>query len=230
MERPSIHCPECGAPATFRGAALTVVCEYCGATIVRTGADISLIGKVSAILDNGSPIVLGGRGKVDGLPFEIVGRLQLRHLRGTWNEWYLLFADQRDGWLADAQGSFYLVRRATAAAAKLPAFDELALGQRVTLGETTYAVTERRRATYQGAEGSLPFAATPGRAYASVDLLGEEGEFMTIDYGDGDGARAPEIFTGSAVELADLAIHPLRRFEGWEGPGNGGWEGPGGGG
>jgi len=56
-------CPECGAPVPLRGTAVTAVCEYCGSTIVRTDVDLRLVGKVSAILDNGSPIVLGSRGR-----------------------------------------------------------------------------------------------------------------------------------------------------------------------
>ena len=215
MDTSPIHCPECGAPAPFRGAALTVVCEYCGSTIVRTGADIALLGKVSALLDNGSPILLGSRGRDGGVPFEVVGRLQLRHQRGTWNEWYLLFADQQDGWLADAQGSYFLLRPAGKGARMLP-WADLAPGDAVRIGRIDYTVIERRRATYQGAEGALPFAATPGRAYASVDLLSEGGDFATLDYGDDQ--PTPEVYTGRAVDLADLDLRPLRRFAGWEAP------------
>lgn len=213
MATATIHCPECGAPSTFRGATVTLVCEYCGSTIVRTGADVTLLGKVSAILDNGSPILLGGRGQADGVPFEVVGRLQLRHLRGTWNEWYVLFEGDKDGWLADAQGSFYLVRRAPGGGG-LPPYESLEVGQRQDIAGTAFTVVERRRARYQGAEGNLPFEAAPGHEYASVDLLTEAGEFATLDYADGP---LPTVYRGRAVTLTELRLQPLRRFEGWDG-------------
>jgi hypothetical protein len=45
----AIHCPECGAPIRMRGTTVSAVCDYCEST----GVDIELIGKVSAIIDNG---------------------------------------------------------------------------------------------------------------------------------------------------------------------------------
>src|SRR5690606_35989777 len=93
-----------------RGTTVSLVCEYCNSTIVRTGVDIRLVGQVSALVDNGSPILLGSRGRYKGLPFEIVGRLQVAYARGTWSEWFVEFADRSTGWLVDAQGQYSLVR------------------------------------------------------------------------------------------------------------------------
>ena len=215
MQTPPIFCPECGAPVPLRAAAaLTVVCEYCGSTLVRTGADAQLLGKVSAIVDNGSPLLLGGRGIADdGRAFELVGRLQLKHQRGTWNEWYVLFGEG-DGWLAEAQGSLYLVRRAPLRDPGVLRWGALNLGQELRLAGTSYSVVELRRAEYLGAEGCLPFVATPGRAYLSADLLSAEGRFATLDYGDDQ--PQPDLYVGAAVTLMELGIRPLRRFEGWE--------------
>lgn len=212
-----VNCPQCGAPAPFRGTAVSLVCEYCGSTVVRTGVDVRLLGKVSALLDNGSPILLGAQGRHGGVPFQIVGRLQLRHLRGTWNEWYLLFADDSAGWLADAQGSYSLTRPGDRrVVARLAGRDAVAVGTWLEIQGTSYMVVERRAAQYQGAEGVLPFEAEPGLTFHSVDLAGPKGEFMTLDYGtDDEAGGAPVPYVGAAVELDALELHPLRRFEGW---------------
>lgn len=214
---PSVACPQCGAPAPFRGTAVSLVCEYCGSTVVRTGVDVRLLGRVSALLDNGSPIVLGGRGKHGGVPFEIAGRLQLRHLRGTWNEWYLLFADDTAGWLADAQGSYSITRPGDRrAVARLAGYEDLEVGAWLEVQGTSYMVVEKRAAQYQGAEGVLPFEAEPGLTFYSADLAGAADEFMTLDYGTDDEADgSPVPYVGAAVDLAELELHPLRRFEGW---------------
>lgn len=44
-----------------------------------------------------------------GLPqyrFSVVGRIQLRYHQGLWNEWYLLFENQRSGWLGEMLGNY----------------------------------------------------------------------------------------------------------------------------
>lgn len=215
--QPVTSCPECGAPAPFRGAAVSLVCEYCDSTVVRTGIDVRLIGKVSALLDTGSPILLGSKGNFDGRSFEVIGRLQLRYGRGTWNEWFLSFSGDTIGWLADAQGNYSIVlpRDKNAVAEKVPPYAQIALGQPLRLLGDEYVPVERRAASYQGAEGVLPFAAEPGLVFYSVDLRGYDGEFMTLDYGSSGEHRRPAVYAGRAVDLTACAVHPLRKFEGW---------------
>lgn len=217
MQPSPVQCPECGAPAPFRGAAISLVCEYCGSTVVRTGVDLQLIGKVSALLDNGSPILLDSRGTFDNGPFEIVGRLQLRHGRGTWNEWFLNFSDGTIGWLADAQGSYSVLRPRdkSIVAGKVPTFRDLELGQTIVIQGVPHVLVERRAAAYQGAEGLLPFAAEPGIEFHSADLRGHDGEFVTLDYGEDGDHQRPTLYTGRAVDLFALGLQPLRRFAGW---------------
>jgi hypothetical protein len=212
-----VFCPQCGAPAPFRGTTVSLVCEFCDSTIVRTGIDIHLIGKVSAIVDNGSPIILGSRGRHHGLPFEVVGRLQVQYGRGTWNEWYVEFANGESGWLADALGQFALLRAADSrlVAGRVPAFWNLQLRTPITIGNTPYVVVDKRGAAYKGAEGSLPFPAQPGVNFHGADLRGHDGEFATLDWGPDPSHQQPLLFVGEAIELAAVGLHPLRSFDGW---------------
>lgn len=213
----SVHCPECGAPAPFRGTAVSLVCEYCDSTIVRTDAEVKLVGKVSAILDNGSPILLDARGKLDSLPFRVSGRLQVRYGRGTWNEWFLEFADGTIGWLADALGSYSIVRPRDSkiVAGRVPAFPQLTAGMNLSIDGKMTTVTDARGASYLGAEGILPFEAEPGFVFYSADLRTADGAFHTLDYGRDPNHQQPELYTGKAVRLDRIELHPLRRFEGW---------------
>jgi hypothetical protein len=226
MQPTPVQCPECGAPAPFRGAAISLVCEYCNSTVVRTGVNLQLIGKVSALLDNGSPILLDSRGSLPpdppganpaNLPFEVVGRLQLRHGRGTWNEWFLNFSDGTIGWLTDAQGSYSVVRPRdkSIVAGKVPTFRSLDPGQTIVIQGVPHVLVERRAATYQGAEGVLPFAAEPSTKFYSADLRGHNGEFVTLDYGESEHDDRPTLYMGRTVDLTTLGLSPLRRFAGW---------------
>lgn len=212
-----IFCPECGAPAPFRGTAVSLVCEYCGSTVVRSGADVALIGKVSAVVDTGSPILLDARGEYGNVPFSIDGRLQVEYARGTWNEWFLSFADGSVGWLADAQGSYSIVRPrgVEVVADKVPDFHSIEAGGRLTIDGVEYVVTDKRGASYKGAEGILPFDARPGLTFFGVDLRGYAGEFMTLDYGTDGAHTRPVPYIGQSVDLTAIKLHPLRRFEGW---------------
>jgi hypothetical protein len=213
-------CPECGAPVPLRGTAVTAVCEYCGSTIVRTDVDLRLVGKVSAILDNGSPVLLGGRGRFRNVPFEVAGRLQVGYARGTWNEWYLTFADGTIGWLADALGQFAIVRPRDVkiVAGRVPPFVHVKAGATLTIDGITLVVVDRRSADYRGSEGVLPFVAEPGVRYYGVDLRGPGGEFVSLDYGQRPDHAFPVPYFGESVDLGAIGLHPLRRFQGWPPP------------
>jgi hypothetical protein len=221
-----ISCPQCGAPAPFRGAAVSLVCEFCDSTVVRTGIDVKLVGKVSALVDNGSPIILGSRGRHHRTPFEVAGRLQVSYSRGTWNEWFVEFADGTTGWLVDAQGQYSLVRPKdpSIVAGRVPAFSGLQINMVLTLDGIEAVVVDRRGAAYKGAEGILPFEAEPGMVFHGADLRGWNGEFISLDYGNDPNHARPVPYIGEAIELAAVGLHPLRQFEGWRFTG---WNGPG---
>lgn len=221
-----ITCPQCGAPAPFRGAAVSLVCEFCDSTIVRTGVDIRLVGKVSALVDNGSPIILGSRGRHRGVPFEVSGRLQVSYSRGTWNEWFISFADGTVGWLVDAQGQYSIVRPkdGSVVAGRVPAYPALDVNMVLTIDGIEAVVVDRRGAAYKGAEGILPYEAEPGMVFHAVDLRGFDGEFISLDYGTNPNHANPVPYLGEAIDLADTGLHPLRQFEGWRFTG---WQGQG---
>ncbi len=212
-----IHCPECGAPAPFRGTAVSLVCEYCDSTIVRTEVDIKLVGKVSAIVDNGSPVILDSHGKMAGVPFRVAGRLQVRYQRGTWNEWFVEFSDGTVGWLADAMGSYAVVkpRDGGIVAGRVPPFGQLSGGMSLSIDGKMATVVDARGASYVGAEGILPFEAEPGFVFYSADLRGPDGVFHTLDYGRDPDHQQPALYTGKSVSLDEIELRPRRRFEGW---------------
>jgi hypothetical protein len=204
----------------LRSTVVTAVCEYCGSTVVRTDVDLRLVGRVSAIADNGSPIVLGARGRHLGIPFEVAGRLQVQYQRGAWNEWFVTFADGTIGWLADALGQFAIMRPRdqSIVAGRVPPHAAVKVGSALTIDGVALVVTDRRAAQYRGAEGVLPFVAEPGLVFHSVDLRGANGEFVSLDYGTRGDHNYPVPYFGGSVDLHDLGLHPLRRFQGWQPP------------
>src|SRR2546423_12686736 len=125
-------CPACGATVTFKtGSAVVVVCESCNSVVARTARGVEDAGKVADVVESGSPLDVNLRGTYLGVAFELTGRAQLGHAAGGfWDEWYAAFSDGRWGWLAEAQGRFYLTFQIPGPPPHAPpSFDSLQLRQ-----------------------------------------------------------------------------------------------------
>ena len=103
-------CPSCGGPIEFTaGSTIVLVCPFCRSAVARTDRGLQDRGKVAEIAETQSPLKLGLKGTFNGQRFELTGRAQMRHeLGGYWDEWYATFSNGWVGWLAEAQGRFYL--------------------------------------------------------------------------------------------------------------------------
>jgi hypothetical protein len=194
------NCPSCGAPVEFAiGSSAAVVCRYCNSVVARTDRDVESHGKVAALIDTGSPLTIGTPGKFKGNGFRISGRTQMRHQAGgVWDEWYAAFDDGRWGWLAEAQGRFYVTFRV---AAEAPPYEQLQLNAVVPEVDDLF-VSEIGEAAFISAEGELPWTPEPGGRYRYADLTGDAGRFATIDYSE----QSPIVFKGNETTLAELGI------------------------
>lgn len=202
------NCPSCGGPITFKvGSSIVVVCEFCGSAVARTDRDVRNLGKVADLIDTQSPLRVGLEGRFENRPFTLTGRVQIGHQAGgVWDEWYAAFADGWWGWLAEAQGKFYMTFfKQVPNAAAIPPVGALQPGQPVAVpGEPTrFVVGETGVGRVLGAKGEIPYAVQPGLEYAYADLSGPGGAFATLDYRQ---PRAPVVFLGREVTLKDLGV------------------------
>lgn len=195
------NCPSCGGPVEFSiGSTAVVVCNYCRSLVARTDVGVEDLGKVAAIVDTGSPLRRDLFGKYQGTGFRIVGRTQMQHeAGGYWDEWYAHFDDGRWGWLAEAQGRFYMTFDTEGSA---PPLGQLQVGMRVPEVDDM-VVAEIGRGTLASAEGELPWKPQPGTSYDFADLSGHDLAFATIDYSEDE----PIVFKGYQVTLPDIGIN-----------------------
>lgn len=199
-------CPSCGAPVPFRSAAsVLAVCEYCQTSVLRAADSVREQGKMSAVLEDYSPLQLGSSGVLAGLAFSLIGRIQLKYSDGLWNEWYLLFDDGSTGWLSDASGQ-YTLTRPVGNVPTAPPFDELSVNKPIFYKGRDYRVTDVRTADCVGGQGELPFVVGQGWQTKVADLRKAE-LFLTLDYSEGP---LPQGFEGDAYALADLNMQLLR--------------------
>src|SRR5687767_13047869 len=208
------NCPSCGGPVEFKsGQSVVVICTYCRSAVARTDRELKDLGKVAEIVETGSPLDVGLRGTWRGVPFELTGRAQLGHeMGGQWDEWYATFSNGWLGWLAEAQGSFYLTfQYPPTEGVALPSFDQLQLGQPLQglPQQAQLMVAETGRATARSAKGEIPYLLTPGETYYYADLAGPNGAFGTLDYNE----SPPLVFLGQQVTLAELGITSTRAPE-----------------
>lgn len=191
-------CPACGGPIEFSiGSSVVVICDHCHSVVARTDRALEDLGKVAALVDTGSPLRRDLPGKFHGVGFRLVGRTQMEHSAGgLWDEWYAAFDDGRWGWIAEAQGRFYLTF--ATAAEGLPSASEVELGG--TLGDLV--VTEVGSANVVGGEGEIPWRVVPGETYDYADLSGPSGRFGSIDFSE----DSPVLFTGSQTTLQEMGI------------------------
>lgn len=208
------NCPSCAGPIEFKaGSTIVLVCPYCRSAVARTDRGLSDLGKVAEIAESQSPLKLGLKGIFNGNRFELTGRAQIRHeLGGFWDEWYATFSNGWVGWLAEAQGRFYLTFfQPLPAGTLLPSFEQLQVGQPVPEipGPTPLQVTEKGTATSIAADGEIPYQLVPDEQSRYADLTGRDNAFGTIDYS----MNPPWVFVGQQVSLADIGLADARPIQ-----------------
>lgn len=201
------NCPSCAAPIEFqKGSTIVLICPFCRSAVARTDRGLEDLGRVAEIVDSQSPLKLGLKGEFKGQRFQLTGRAQLRHeLGGVWDEWYATFSNGWVGWLAEAQGNFYLTFfQPLPGNVQLPSFESLQLGQSLPEipNQTPLMVTEKGTATSVAADGEIPYKLEPNERSNYADLSGTGNAFGTIDYS----INPPWVFVGQKVTLEEIGL------------------------
>ncbi|MDA8746126.1 DUF4178 domain-containing protein [Rubripirellula amarantea] len=204
MKARTAACPACGGPVEFKVAStLVTICPFCQSAVARNDKKIEDHGKVADLVETNSPLRLGISGFFRGKRFTILGRVQYNHpAGGVWNEWYLSFSGEKWGWLAEAQGRFYLMfERQLSSSIRLPAFGSLRVGESAQLGRAEFTVSEVGVAKTASAEGDIPWNFVAGHEHRFADLAGAENTLATFEYGDRNVA-----YVGKEIRLAELDL------------------------
>lgn len=183
-----------------------LICPFCRSAVARTDRGLEDLGRVAEIVDSESPLKIGLKGMFKDQRFELTGRAQNRHeLGGVWDEWYATFGNGWVGWLAEAQGKFYLTfYQPLPQGTQLPSFESLQLGQSLPIipNSVPLMVTEKGTATAIAADGEIPYKLEPNERSNYADLSGTGNAFGTIDYS----MNPPWIFVGQQVTLAEIGL------------------------
>lgn len=126
--------------------------------------------------------------------------------------------DGRKGWLAEAQGFYAICFESDAPSLEFAVRaiqqqkkDVAFLGSSLVLDNRKLNVVDTKKASCIGSEGELPMAAPQGRMIVSVDLLGANGEFASVEIETGK-QRA---YVGRYVDWKEMRCSNIRTFDGW---------------
>lgn len=197
------QCPNCGGPIEFKlGSSAATVCGHCRFAVVRTDFDLRSLGRVADLVPTAPPLAIGDEGTVAGRRFRVLGRLQLDQGKGPWDEFYIELENEAWGWLARAQGTWFVTALAPLPSAPLPPWNALVPGTRIDLGGAPHIIAERGVSRVMSAEGELPFAITPSAQSAFVDASGPQGSFATLDIDE----TSTRLYLGRYLSEGELII------------------------
>lgn len=202
-------CPGCGAPVNFTSAQSThAVCSYCQSTVVRDGETLLRLGKMAELFDDHSPLQLQVSGIWRDQAFTLVGRLQYKHIEGTWTEWHAVLADGSSAYLSEDNGA-YVFAVPVATPAKLPAANACQIGASTVISGQAFAVASNQQVMLLAAQGELPHLPGLGAPFAMVELrsqgTGVE-RVLSMDYC----TTPPTCSMGQPVRLEDLKLSGLK--------------------
>jgi len=208
-------CPSCGGELIFRSKTTVLcVCSYCRSNVIRHDVDLELMGKQADLLPDMSPLQIGVTGIYKRKRFHVLGRQILGWPDGRWNEWYIMFSDGSDGWIAEAQGEFSVLL-APKERPGLPNLSSLKTKKTLKIDKHTYTLVDRKKVECLGSEGELPFKAVAGDKSLVLDYSDGKNRFASIEIGSSPDFN---IFVGSFITLAKVRATGLREFEGWGKP------------
>lgn len=209
-------CKRCGAPLSMRsGASVFAVCKFCSTAHVRNDLEIEEVGKSAELLKDFSALQMGTKGYYifpngDGKRFELIGRVRVTWSNGYWDEWYVIFENNTYGWVAEAQGFYYVSFPIDAKA--IDAGEELTVGQVISYEGKQYTLSDFKEATVLYSSGELPFKALGGEQYISADCIAADGGFMTVSRHEN---QSREVYVGTVHTFTELNFEFLHALEGW---------------
>ncbi len=202
-----IACPSCGDAVRFRSeSSVYATCASCRSLLVRHDVQVESLGKVADLQPDGTPIQIGTSGVFDGKAFEVIGRIQVHHPEGYWNEWFLQFRDASVGWLGEAMGEYFVSSLVAADGEPLPDFEQLHVGKALRIGSRELVVTNLAKAKVVSYQGELPFVMSSEYELPYADLRSSGRTAATLDYSE----DKPLLFVGAYRDFEELELKGLR--------------------
>jgi len=166
-----IGCSSCGAPIEVRNmnAAEMISCSYCGSVLNLESDKHEVLNKILTDQRPHAPLKLGDKGKLKGVDWEVIGRLQLKDGVDKWEE-FLLFNPQAGyAWLQLDEGHWVFFRKSK----NKPGVgaENAFVGQRFRMLGKQFKVVEKSAARISYIEGEFSYQAQAGDTMNYLDAV-----------------------------------------------------------
>jgi hypothetical protein len=206
------ECPNCGAPLVFRSKiSVHTTCVYCQSMVVRHDMNLEAIGEVAELLDDMSPFQVGTMGRFEEKGFILVGRIKIVYPKGTWSEWFALFDDGTEGWLAEAQGHYMMTFEEKGEWSGAGWRSSPRPLDEVEIKGKRFIIEDVKHVVYFGSEGELPFPFVPKERATSIDMRADDQTFATVSISD----HGEQVFLGRYADFDSFQFQNLRTLDGW---------------
>jgi hypothetical protein len=166
-----IGCSSCGAPIEVRNmlAAEMVSCSYCGSVLDLESDKHEVLHKILTDQRPYAPLKIGDKGKLKGVLWEIIGRLQLSEEGDKWDEFLLFNPQMGYAWLQLDEGHWVYFRKAKnkpmlQAESAFP-------GQNFRMLGKQFKVVEKSAAKISYIEGEFSYQAKAGDVMNYLDAV-----------------------------------------------------------
>ena len=166
---------------------------------------------MAELFDDFSPLQLFASGKFKGKSFTLVGRLQYRYPEGIWTEWIAAFDDGTTGSLSEDNGAFVFSQTLLSlyGASEVSAAEHYIVSRTTAINGKSFTVAANHSVSLISAQGELPKLPPLNAMFDVVELRGDEGDIISIDY-SATPALPPTLSSGRAVLLDELQLSGLK--------------------
>jgi hypothetical protein len=166
-----IGCSSCGAPIEVRNilAAEMVSCSYCGSVLNLESDKHEVLHKILTDQRPHAPLKIGDKGKLKGVLWEVIGRLQLSEGGDRWEEFLLFNPRMGYAWLQLDEGHWVYFRKSKnkpviQAESAFP-------GQTFRMLGKQFKVVEKSSARISYIEGEFSYQAKTGDVMNYLDAV-----------------------------------------------------------
>ena len=164
------NCPACSAEVLFKSkSSIFGVCSYCSSTLVRRDMNLETLGKMAELPPDVSTLQIGTMGTYKNNRFEIIGRKKMSWDDGYWNEWFMMFDNGKEGWLAEAQG--FLAVSFKTESVLIPEKKQINIESKIQFNKMIFEAEDIKEAVCSGSSGELPNQSLKGEKSLCVDLI-----------------------------------------------------------
>jgi hypothetical protein len=198
----SATCPSCGGNLVITAqTSKMVTCSYCGMISYLNAGNLAMIGQKSFLVDYGSMLKIGKKGKIKDMDFHVIGRLRIDYEDGFFDEWYLN-TSQGTKWLSEDEGKFVLFYKSMELTdSSIFRLLQTKVGSTFPFNNSYLFITEKSHAKINGGEGELPFPIEPNQKADFVDAIANK-ELYSFEFLP----QTVELHIGNYLDINDIKI------------------------